>query len=213
MTWQHFNLVDAIVVIFLIGGLVGGIRRGLSGELARMLIAAGCVATLVFYTRPVADWLVLRFPTWSTYVGYLVAVAACLLGAFAVLTAVRLLLARILNFSFKGPLEKGGGAVFGLLRSGAVAALLLLLLSLLPNDTLRTMISIESRIGNLVTVHLHPWYERLAAQVPELNLGAPAPRDEADPDAYQPTESWEVPVGPVRKRYVESPVDPNEPTP
>lgn len=213
MLWQHFNLVDAIVVVFLIGGLVGGLRRGLSGELARMLIAAGCVAALVFYTRPVADGLVARFPTWTTYVAYLVAVAICLVGAYATLTAVRLALARMLNFSFKAPLEKAGGAAVGLARSAAVAALLLLLLSLLPNDTLRSMISVESRLGSLVTVHLHPWYERLAAQVPELRLGAPPRPADADPSEYQPTEAWDLPVGPVRKRYVDSPVNPNEPAP
>ncbi len=191
MTWQSFNLVDALVAVFLVGGLVGGIRRGLSGELARMLIAAGCVAALVFYTRTVADALAARFPEWSTHATYLTAVAACLAGSYAALTAARLVLARILNFSFKGPLEKAGGAVFGLLRSGAVAALLLLLLSLLPNDTLRSMIAVESRAGSLVTTRLHPWYERLAEQVPELSPG-----DETPPDGTD-AEAWDAPPGPV----------------
>lgn len=201
MTWMGFNLTDWIVFAFLLFGLLGGIRRGLSGELTRLLIAAGCVAAVWRFSRPAADWVVGRLG-WSSDVALLVAAAGVLLLAYLALTLVRLALAAVFNFAFKGNMEKIGGALCGALRAGLVAALLITLLSILPNEDLHRHVAVESRIGNLIYRHTGPWVERVAERVPELNL----PRRTIDlPDEGtidwmdEPDQDWSnAPLGPLR---------------
>jgi uncharacterized membrane protein required for colicin V production len=174
-----FNWVDAGVAAFLVGGVVGGLRRGLSGELSRALIAAGCVAIVYYYSRPAANWLGARYDL-SADVALLSAAAGLLLGAYIALTLIRLALAAIFSFSFKGRPEKIGGAICGLLRAALVAALLLTMLALLPHDTLHRHVAVESRIGRWVHERMHPLIDRVADRLPTLKI--PGATDEAAPD-------------------------------
>lgn len=209
MTWLGLTVVDWIFVAFVFGGLAGGVRRGLSGELARVLIAAGCIAAVIFLTRPLADALMARFE-WAPRLCFLSALLILLVGAYAILTIIRLALSAMFSFSFKGRTERIGGALCGLVRSGAVAILILLLLSLMPNDTMQAMITQESRIGRLVTARLHPLYEQLSEKVPELRVAPPEATADPSIDPYvedlppvdeppaAPDGDWDAaPLGPV----------------
>ena len=197
MTWMGFNLVDAAVLAFLVGGVIGGIRRGLSGELARVLIAAGCVIAIYAYARPLAEWLGNRHG-FDAHIAILSSTIIILLGSYVALTVARLALAALFNFSFKGRPEKIGGAVCGLLRSGFVAMLLLMLFSLLPNDTLHRLITEESRTGRLVTGRVQPLYEKLSEKIPELRAPGQPIDEWAEPVIEDATEVWDpMPLGPV----------------
>lgn len=184
-----FNVVDALVGVFLLAGLVGGVRRGLSGELARAVIAVACIAVAALYARPLADWAMGRFDL-TPRQAYGGALFALLLGAYAALTAVRLLLGVLLVFHFKGKLELFGGALCGLLRSAVVLCLVLLLLSLMPNPKLHEMITQDSFAGRTVLPHMRPMYETLSERVPELRLpeGAAAGLDRAADEAGEAKE-------------------------
>ncbi len=82
------------VITVLIGGVLGGLRRGLSGELSRVLIAAGCVALIYHYARPLAHRMGPRYDL-SADVALLIASAVLLLCGYIVLTVVRLALAAV----------------------------------------------------------------------------------------------------------------------
>lgn len=195
-----FNLVDAAVAAFLLGGLVGGIRRGLSGELARVLIAAGTIAAIYYYARPVANHLLTRYE-WSENVALLIASAGVLLAAYVGLTLIRLALAAVFNFAFKGRVEKIGGGLLGLVRSALVAILLLTLFALLPNNTLHRHVAVESRCGRWVNERMHPLLDHVSERMPELRL----PNKAMDPATDLKVEwmedalhTWESePLGPV----------------
>jgi uncharacterized membrane protein required for colicin V production len=164
-----YNIVDAGIAIFLIGGLIGGLRRGLSGELSRVLIAAGCITIVYFYSRTLADWLITKH-NFSSEVALLIAAAALLLGAYIALTLVRIALAAVFSFTFKGRLERIGGAICGTLRTALAAAILLTMLALLPNETLRRHIAVESRLGSWVVSRMHPLIDRVADRFPALDI-------------------------------------------
>lgn len=196
-TWHGFNIIDGIVAVFLAAGLIGGVRRGLSGELARAAIAVACIVVAAFYGRPLADWAMQRF-AWSPRTSYLTALLALLLGVYLASSLLRMVLGRLVDFQFKGRIERIGGGFCGLLRSGVVVSVFLLLLSLMPNDKLRDMITLESRSGQLVCPHMRPMYESLSDRVPELRIP-----DEPAGEIYDPSQ--ETDPAPVLPEGVEPP--------
>lgn len=201
MTWMGFNLVDAAVLAFLLGGVAGGVRRGLSGELARVLIAAGAIAIIYYFARPVAQWMLSRYDL-SQNVALLLASAALLLISYIGLTLVRLALAAVFNFGFKGRAEKLGGALFGLLRSALVAVLLLTLFALLPNDTLHRHVAIESRFGRWVHTVMHPLVDRVSEHLPDFPIPGKQETDAADAPVEWMDDAMHdwgpAPLGPVQ---------------
>lgn len=199
MTWHGFNLVDAVALALLLAGLIGGIRRGLSGELARVMVALVCIFVVYHYTRPFAKWLQDHFH-WEAHLALLGGVLALLLGAYIAATLIRMLLSTILNFAFKGKLERIGGALAGLLRSAITVTLFLLLVSFIPNDTVHRVVNEESASGRLVSKYVSPWYDKMAEKMPDLRL--PERHEEKwDEDAFeQKLDKWESenePLGPV----------------
>lgn len=169
-----FNIADGIIALLLLGGLIGGLRRGLSGELARLLVAGAIVLVLYRFARPVADWLMQRYQL-APNVALLTSSAVLILGGYIALTLVRLALAAVFNFSFKGALERIGGAIAGFFRAGAVCAIALTLLAQIPHEGLHRVTAEESRIGRWMLRWTLPVVERIVEKVPELRPFEPQP--------------------------------------
>jgi len=200
MEWFGFTVVDWIVGAFLIAGIAGGVRRGLSGELARALTAAAGITAGILYARPLAN----GFPAlWNVEdrAATVFAFVLLFLAAYLVINVIRLSLARLISFRFKGPVEWAGGGIAGLVRAVAVATLLLLLLCLAPNDNLHRLVAQESRAGRLVVHYARPLLDRVSTEIPTLQPPAapsdelpllpepanePAPADNAAPAAAPP---------------------------
>ena len=172
-TWHGYNLVDGVVALLLLAGLFSGIRRGLSGELVRAMIAVAAVVAAVLYARPVSEWA-MRQANLSVRAALIGAFLLVLLGAYVAVSMVRALLGRLADFTFKGKLERLGGGLCGLARAAAVSGLILLLLGLAPNDNLQRLVVDESVTGRLVTQHLRPLYAQLSERVPEIRIEEPA---------------------------------------
>lgn len=168
-TWHGYNVVDGLVALFLLAGLVGGVRRGLSGELVRAIIAVAAAAAAVLYARPVSDWAMNQWhlPVRSALIGAFLVV---FVGSYLVVTLLREILGKLADFRFKGPLERIGGAVCGAARAAGVSGLILLLLGLAPNDNLKSLVVDESVAGRFVTQHLRPLYGQLSERVPEIQV-------------------------------------------
>jgi uncharacterized membrane protein required for colicin V production len=172
-TWHGYNVVDGLVVLFLGAGLLGGIRRGFSGELVRALIAVAAAAAAVLYARPVSEWAMLH-ANLSVRAALIGAFIVVFFGAYLAVTFVRVMLGKLADFRFKGPLERIGGALCGLARAAGVSGLILLLLGLAPNDNLQRLVVDESVAGRFVTQHLRPLYSQLSERVPEIQVEEPA---------------------------------------
>ncbi len=182
-TWHGFTVVDGVVGLLLLAGLVGGVRRGLSGELVRAIIAVSAVVAAMLYVQPVSKWIQARW-TLESRINVIGSFLLVMVGVYAVITFVRILLGRLADFTFKGPTERIGGGVCGLIRAAAVSAFLLLLLGMAPNENLHRIIVEESVTGRLVNQHVRPLYEELSERVPEIRvpeLAIPETPATADP--------------------------------
>lgn len=168
-TWHGYNVVDGLVALFLLAGLFGGIKRGLSGEIVRALIAVAAAVAAVLYARPVSEWTIVHWnlPVRVALIGAFVAV---FLGAYLAVTMVRVLLGKLADFHFKGPMERIGGALCGTARAAGVSGLILLLLGLAPNENLQSLVVDQSVAGRFVTQHLRPLYAQLSERVPEIQM-------------------------------------------
>ncbi|HEY8240719.1 MAG TPA: CvpA family protein [Kiritimatiellia bacterium] len=168
-----FNVVDAAIAVVVLVGVLGGIRRGLSGELAR-LIAAGVALYVAWkFAEPLADWLMQKQPMSYTR-GYAMAFIGITAAALALTFVLRIMLRSVMEFAFRGRIERIGGALCALVRSGIVVAFVVLLVSLAPEGELRAAVCDESFVGSAVCRRLRPMYDDLRQLQPELPLPAPA---------------------------------------
>ncbi len=181
MTWHGYNPIDGVVLLFLLAGFIGGIRRGLSGELVRALVAVAAMAVAILYARPVSEWAVShgQIGVRAALIG---AFLVLLLGAYLSVSIVRKVLSHLADFKFKGPLERWGGGLCGVARAAAVSGLILLLLGLAPNENLHRLVVQESQAGQLATRHLRPLYLQLSERVPEIRVEEPEELLPATPD-------------------------------
>jgi len=193
MISQWINITDGCVAAILVLGLLGGIRRGLSGELLRI---ATIVAALFAGWKGAdagAAWLAGR-GGWTAEEVKPLAFFGIIVATFLVLAIVRIAFRLFLDFSFKGKLELIGGAVSGLLRATVFCAIVLLGASLIPSEPLQHALQ-SSMSGQWVQEHIRPRFDRLIEENPEFSL--PALRgDEPEPGGLdQP--AWENYLGPL----------------
>jgi uncharacterized membrane protein required for colicin V production len=187
-----FNFADAIGAVILLVGILGGLKRGLSGELSRVVAIAVAVVAAWRFATPVADWAMDQFSL-DRDRSYLVSFLAILLGASAVMWIIRLTLRNLMEFAFKGRIERLGGALAGLLRSSVVVAIIFLMLGFAPQPEIQRIIVEQSFFGRLAARYLRPVYDDLQQRAPQLGLPAPAIPEEPDlGEGYPPVEDAEA---------------------
>ena len=184
-----YNIIDIIIAIFLAIGLIQGIRRGLSGELARLIgIIVAVWAGWHFY-HPLGNRL-LQSTRLGEQEAYAAAFFICLAGIVLIMVILRLILRKIMEITFKGGfVERVGGACAGLLRSALICAAILFFLNLLPSDYIRQKVSQDSIAGRLVSTQLPKAYHTMRSWIPGL---PPLPQQsDGTTDAYAPADTPE----------------------
>jgi membrane protein required for colicin V production len=170
------TLVDYLLMGFLGVGLLRGISRGLSGELARLLGLAAAIGAAWYFRGPVGDY-VSETTTLSETQADTLSLAALMVGGLLIFWALMLVLKKIMEFSFKGPLERLGGALLGVARAAVVLAIVLILLAQFAPAGVKEPVLEDSRIGRQAMQQLLPVYEELVARYPQL-LPLPEPGHE-----------------------------------
>lgn len=205
----QFNIVDIIVLAIILLGAVRGLLKGLSGMLADVISVLVALAAGWYFFETVGDFIV-EHTRLTGSAAYTVSFAAVVLGAYALMRVLRLVLRSILEFSFKGRIERGGGALAGFIHATVLVAAVLLFLSLWPHEAVHQIVAEESVAGRFVAERLGPFYDSLAERYPvlrfprereespeEVDLDAetdvePEPEAEAEPEAEQWGGRWEV---------------------
>jgi len=207
----QFNLIDILALAALVIGLVRGIKRGLSGELAALISMGLAVGGAWYYYAPFAAYL-----KRNTHLGPQAAPAMAyvllLVGVWIALAVARFILRHVMEFKFKGPLELWGGALAGTLKAAVLVAALLLVGGLWPNAYLRRQVAERSLCGRLVCLTLGPMYDELATQYPALRLPAAEPRLPAAAATESERSSAPAPDEPGGDRWVPPPIT-DEPAP
>ena len=199
-TSTHFNIVDIAVVILILFGLVRGYMKGLSGELAGLLSAAVAVVGGWYGYRPLGNYLA-ENTRLSDSAANAAAFTLALVGAYLLMRILRLVLRSLMEFSFKGKIEKIGGLLAGGIRMTVVTGALVLLMALLPHEGTHRLVAEESVFGSSIFNTLGPVYEKMLEEHPELQIRQkeyPAveeePAVEEDSDR-EPIQGEEIPAG------------------
>jgi membrane protein required for colicin V production len=144
---MNFFWIDFIVVLFILRGIVIGYRRGFSGEALRFLgVFFGIILAFKYYES-------LSVKLESLDLGPRAAMALSFIGIFLVVIMFFYMANRMMRHLMQLPLvavlEKGGGAVFGGLKSFIIALVVLIVLALVKIDWISNAVSSESYFGSL----------------------------------------------------------------
>lgn len=156
-----FNAVDWIATGLLLFGLASGAKRGLSGEVAT-LVATAASGFAAWKFSGWARELILKNLDVSPKEATVGGVVAVFIVVYIVLWVLRKWLAAMMQFNFKGKLERMGGALSGLIRYTVVTGCLLLLATFIPNDAVQKAVGEESVMGHFVLQRVRPLYEDLS---------------------------------------------------
>ncbi len=167
----QFSYVDLVALALILLGIVRGFVKGLSGELAGLISAAvAAIAGFKFY-RPLGEYF-LRSTHLSEAAAYSAAFATVTLGSYALMRILRFLLRHMMEFSFKGRLERLGGALVGGLSVAVTVIVFVFIMGILPSSTLHSLFAQDSFLGRTVCSKLGPVYERLSEKYPALQIPA-----------------------------------------
>jgi len=150
------NLVDAIILVVLAGGVVAGFRQGFVVELATMVGAfIGLAVARMDYTI-VTNVLGSAFPhsKWLTAFSYLLVFAVVWALVVGIARAAR----RVLRWLFLGWADRLAGAVLGLVPALLLVELLLYLGKRVPNKDLHHAINHAQLAHSFL--HLVPYVDR-----------------------------------------------------
>lgn len=160
------HTIDLVILAILIGGLIRGAFRGLSGELSS---AIGLVATVIvawhFYV-PLGQYLY-ETTRMTQIQADTMALLVIIVGGLIAFFLLALLLKHIMQLTFKGPLEPVGGALVGMIRYGLITVALLLLLVQFATDSIREKIETESILASRTLQYVIPWYEDMIDRYPD----------------------------------------------
>lgn len=165
---EWMNVVDGLVLVLLVLGIFGGVRRGLSGELLRIITIVIALVAGWYGADMAADWLADRsdLPREDLQIIGLIGV---ILSVYTLLGIVRHVFRLFLDFSFRGKLEIFGGAVLGLVRATVFCIIVLLGASMIPSEPVQEAVA-KSNTGRFVVDQLTPVYNDWAEKNPDLKL-------------------------------------------
>ena len=178
MDWTMYNWVDGLFVAVLLYGAAMGAVRGLSHELAMLIgMVVAVVVTRVLY-EPVSAWICGRWG-WNEEITRLMAVVVLALAVLYGMRLLRIALSTLMTFSFKGPVERLGGLLAGVIRLGATFLVLMLAASFMPWAALQRAVMYDSRVGPVTLPHLLEGYNVLAEKAAiiqaEIPIGVETP--------------------------------------
>ena len=169
VTMQSFlNVTDIATGILLLLGMINGVRRGLSGELMRIILIGASIFGGWTFASTGAEWIKEHFD-WSTGQSMTLSFFASIALTYAALMVIRFGLRFLMEFKFKGKVELIGGALVGLARSALLCSVVMLGL-LMPEYESITRAIQASHAGTLVINHVQPHYQRLVSENPEFNF-------------------------------------------
>jgi uncharacterized membrane protein required for colicin V production len=180
-----FTVVEVGSIVLVLWEFLWGLKRGLSGELSR-LISTGVVltASLRFYQvvgRLLADnTRISEDPELALAVAFLL-IVVCFALLFLIL---RLILRLLMSVKFNDKIDRSGGGVAGFLRGVLMALLCVYAIGLWPHEYLRNVVRKQSIVGRTVFQYAPPVIAKLNA-IRWLEVGVKPPLTSPTP---QPLE-------------------------
>lgn len=181
-----FTVVEVGALVIVLWELMWGLKRGLSGELAR-LISTAIVLTAGLRFYQTLGKLLIQNTRLSENHELAMAVAFLLivtcLGVLCLI--LRLILRLLMTVKFNDKIDRPGGGLVGILRGGLMVILCVFAAGLWPHEYIRDMVCNQSIIGRTVSKYAPPVIEKLNT----IRLNAPGPKPPPwTPEPPQPLE-------------------------
>ena len=158
--------IDILFAVFVFFFAAGGLRRGLSGELASVLTLVVLLFGLCFTYPAFNQFAAQRWVDLSPVLIQVVVLLVLFLISFLLYFLIHVLLKRILKSALSEGVDKVAGFFAGLLHGALVGITLLAALSLLPNERLYEALSEKSVVGGWVCNTLTPWAHPRLMELP-----------------------------------------------
>jgi len=144
-------IVDLMVLVIILFEFLMGLRRGLSGELFRLL-GTGLVMIIALNFYEDFGLMIANHSRLTQNHEMAVALAFLLIvaGLGLCFLLLRIVFALIVNIKFNDAFDRPAGGAAGILRGCLIAGLLLFAASLWPNEQLRPWITVNSYAGKTV---------------------------------------------------------------
>lgn len=145
------NIVDLVAAIIILWELLMGLRRGLSGELFRLI---GTCLVFSIGLRFYEDFGLMvanhsRLGQ-NQEMAFALAFLLILVGMGVCFFILRIVLTLLVNVKFNDAIDRPAGGLAGFLNGGLIAALLVFAAGLWPNTELQPLIKIDSYVGKTV---------------------------------------------------------------
>lgn len=148
------NWVDIIILILLLRTSYVGFIQGLSYEILTLIGIITAVVLAIHNYKHVGRFFInhLNLPVeFSNFLSFLILV----FGVIVIFRYIRNIFYRYAKLEIFPTLEKFGGLIFGFIRGCIFASLVLLILSLMPNDYIRKSIH-EGSLGGTLFLKVAP---------------------------------------------------------
>lgn len=122
------NSLDIILAIFLIIGLIQGLRKGFFIELASLVGLVLGVVGAIYFSHIVAGFLA-SFTNWEEQTLNLVSFAITFIGIVIIVSLIARILTKAADFVALGILNKLMGGLFGLIKTAFFLSVLLLFIN------------------------------------------------------------------------------------
>lgn len=167
------NLLDYVLIVICAYCLIRGLFRGLVGELSSIIgVVGGFYGAYTYYPQVagfISRWI--GQPVYLNIISFLL----LFIGIYLAVAFAAMLIKYLLNITFLGWANRTGGAVFGTLKSGIIALILILMLTaFLPSNTTVLRTSLIARhlmrfSATLALVTSKEMKSTFSAKMKELN--------------------------------------------
>ncbi len=140
------NVVDIVALVVITLGSLLGMKRGLSGELAKLLSVVTAFIFGIAFCNPFGAWLI-EHSRLGVRSAYAFAFLVTIVLAFVLLLVLRFALKRVMKVVVAKEFDKIGGLIAGFISSVFFVVIVLLGINLWPHNYLNRVFGSESILG------------------------------------------------------------------
>lgn len=168
-----FTVIEVGALVLVLWEFLWGLKRGLSGELSRLISTVVVLIVGLRFYQTVGRLLtdntrLAEDPELAQAVAFLL-IVVCFALLFLI---VRLILRLLMSVKFNDKFDRSGGGIAGLLRGVLMALLCVYAIGLWPHEYLRNVVRKQSVVGRTVFQYA-PWTIAKLNAIRWLDVGAP----------------------------------------
>ena len=124
-------VVDIIIIVILLFFLISGIKRGLLRQVLQVVGIAAAFIGAFYFAHHLAAYLQGRFDL-AYQISLVIAAVVLFVGIILLFNFAGLAMQKLARVTLLGPLDRIGGAVFGLIKGALLVSLLLVIILSIP---------------------------------------------------------------------------------